>query len=65
MRLATHERIEDGGIFGDIPGFAGLWVSAETEDACRREPRDALEGRLTLCTTSHAPLPLVRHSSQG
>ena len=65
MRLATYERIEDGSIFGSIPGFAGLWASAKTEDACRRELRDALEGWITLRTASHTPLPPVRRSSQG
>jgi hypothetical protein len=64
-RLPTYERIEDGSILGGIRGCAGHWVSAETEGACRRKPRDAREGWLTLPTTSHTPLPLVRHSSQG
>jgi hypothetical protein len=65
MRLATYEYIEDGSVIGSIPGFAGLWVSAETEGACHSELRDALEGWITLHTARHTKLPLVRHSSQG
>lgn len=65
MRQATYERIEDGSVFGSIPGFAGLWVNADTEEACRRELRDALEGWIQLHAASHTPLPSLRRSSQG
>jgi hypothetical protein len=43
MRQATYERIEDGSVFANIPGFAGLWANADTVEACQRDLRDALE----------------------
>ncbi|HEY7091867.1 MAG TPA: type II toxin-antitoxin system HicB family antitoxin [Ktedonobacterales bacterium] len=59
MRQATYERIEDGSVFGSIPGFAGLWANADTEEECRRELRDALEGWILLHVADHTPLPTV------
>ena len=65
MRQATYERIEDGSVFGSIPGFAGLRADAATEDACRRDLRDALENWIQLHVASHTPLPAIRRSSHG
>lgn len=48
MRHAQYERIEDGTFFGEIPGFEGLWVNAQTEEKCRAELRDVLEGWILL-----------------
>lgn len=59
MRQATYERIEDGSVFGSIPGFAGLWADAHTEEACQRELRDALEGWILLHVADHTPLPTI------
>ncbi len=59
MRQATYERIEDGSVFGSIPGFAGLWADADTEEACQLELRDALEGWILLHVADHTPLPTV------
>ena len=44
MRHATYEQIEgDEGVYGEIPGFDGLWASAPTHDACAEELASALE----------------------
>ena len=59
MRQATYERIEDGSVFGSIPGFAGLWADADTEEACQRELRDAW--RAGSCCMS----PIIRRSQQS
>ena len=59
MRQATYERIEDGSVFGSIPGFAGLWADADTEEACQHELRDALEGWILLHVADHTPLPTI------
>jgi predicted RNase H-like HicB family nuclease len=59
MRQAIYERIEDGSVFGSIPGFAGLWADADTEEACQRELRDALEGWILLHVADHTPLPTI------
>ncbi len=59
MRHARYERLEDGTYFGDIPGFAGLWASGSTEDECRRELGETLEGWILLHIADHTPLPVV------
>lgn len=59
MRHAQYERIEDGTYFGEIPGFEGLWANAPTEDECRGELRDVLEGWMLLHIADHTPLPAV------
>ena len=44
MRRAQYERLEgDEGVYGEIPGFDGLWASARTPDACAEELASALE----------------------
>ena len=41
---ARYERLEgDEGYYGEIPGFDGLWASAESENACRDDLASALE----------------------
>lgn len=60
MARARFERIEDGAYFGSIPGFEGVWANADTEDSCRGELRDVLEGwRILLHIADHTPLPVV------
>ena len=44
MRHARFERLEgDEGVYGEIPGFDGLWASAPNRDACEEELASALE----------------------
>jgi len=44
MRHATYEQLEgDEGVYGEIPGFDGLWASAQTHDSCVEELAAALE----------------------
>ncbi len=45
---ATYEQIEDGTYFGRIPGFKGVWANKPTEQECRKELRDVLEGWVLL-----------------
>ena len=59
MGHAQYESLEDGTYFGEIPGFEGLWANAPTEDACRQELRDVLEGWILLHIADHTPLPIV------
>jgi predicted RNase H-like HicB family nuclease len=57
MRHAAYRRLEDGTIFGSIPGFQGVWANADTESACTTELREVLEGWLLLGIANHDPLP--------
>ena len=59
MQHAQVEQIEDGAYFGSIPGFQGVWSDAATEEACRQELREALEGWILLQIADHTPLPTV------
>ncbi len=59
MQHAHYEQLEDGTCFATIPGFAGLWANADTEEGCRKELRDVLEGWILLHVADHTPLPIV------
>jgi predicted RNase H-like HicB family nuclease len=48
-----------------FPASAGLWADADTEEACQRELRDALEGWILLHIADHTPLPRVRRFSHA
>lgn len=56
MRHAQFERLEDGTIFGSIPGFQGVWADAPTEHECRAELREVLEGWILLGMANHDEL---------
>lgn len=62
MQHARYERLEDGTIFGsiaDLPDFKGVWADADTDEACRDELRDVLEGWILLHISDHTPLPSI------
>jgi predicted RNase H-like HicB family nuclease len=49
MRKARYKLLTDGeGIFGQIPGFKGLWASAKTLEDCRDELQSVLEDWLLV-----------------
>jgi predicted RNase H-like HicB family nuclease len=57
MQHAHYEQIEDGTYFGWIPGFKGVWANKPTEQECRKELREVLEGWILLNIADHTPLP--------
>ena len=59
MQHARYEQIEDGTCFGWIPGFKGVWANQPTEQECRKELREVLEGWILLNIADHTPLPVV------
>ena len=59
MRLAKYEILEDGGCYGDIPGFHGMWAQAERLEVCREELQSALEDWLVLGLHMGHDLPVV------
>ena len=59
MQYAHIEHIEDGSYFGRIPGFKGVWANAATEQECRKELREVLEGWILLNIADHPLLPKV------
>ena len=59
MSHAQYEQFEDGSYFGRIPGFQGVWANASTEQECRNELREVLEGWILLNIADSTPLPVV------
>jgi len=57
MQHAQYERMEDGAYFATIPGFEGLWATAQTEQECRKELREVLEGWILLGIAHDDMLP--------
>ena len=48
------------GIFGEIPGFKGLWANARTLEECRDELRSVLEDWLVIkLRHNDTDLPIV------
>jgi len=48
MRRAHYEILEDGTVYGEIPGFQGVYAQANSEEECREELQSALEGWIML-----------------
>ena len=63
MGHAEYRQLEDGTIFGSIPGFQGVWANAVAESACAAELREVLEGWLLLGIANHDPLPEASRST--
>jgi len=48
MRRARYEILEDDGSFyGEIPGFDGVWATADTLEGCREELSEYWKGGLS------------------
>ena len=63
MAKAKFESLEEGGWYGQIPGFRGVWASASTRAACRRNLQEVLEDWIVInLRLGHNPprLPGVR-----
>ncbi len=59
MQHAEFKPLADGSIFGSLPDFQGVWADADTEETCREELREVLEGWLLLGIANHETLPEV------
>lgn len=60
MRQAKYEILsDDGSYYGEIPGFQGVYASAETLEECRNELAEVLEGWIFLHLADNTPLPVV------
>jgi predicted RNase H-like HicB family nuclease len=62
MQHAQFEPIEDGTVFGcfpDLPDLKGVWADADSEETCRVELREVLEGWVLLHINDHTPVPPV------
>ena len=59
MRHAVYELMEDGNVWGEIPGFPGLWATEATPEGCVRELRSTLEDWILIATRFGDTLPVV------
>lgn len=60
MRLAHYELLpEDKLYYGEIPGFDGVYATAETLEECRDELLSILEDWLLLSLHKNLPIPVM------
>jgi len=60
MSCAHYEILEDnGGYYGEIPGFQGVWANQQTLEACREELQSALEDWILFRVAQKLALPVV------
>lgn len=60
MGRATYETLSDAGtVFGEIPGFDGVWANAATRAECERELQEVLEDWLLLGLKLGHQLPVI------
>ena len=59
MERAHYEILEDGTYYGEIPECRGVWATADTLEACRRELQEVLEEWLILKIRDGDPLPAI------
>jgi predicted RNase H-like HicB family nuclease len=57
---AHYEILEDdGGFYGEIPGFEGVYANADTLEVCREELEEVLEEWVLFRVSRNLPLPTV------
>ena len=59
MAKARFETLEDGTIYGEIPGFDGVFACEKTVENCRDELEQVLEDWILLGVSLHHELPEV------
>jgi predicted RNase H-like HicB family nuclease len=59
MRGAKYELLEEGGYYGSIPGFEGVWADALSLEECRDELEEVLEEWLLLRLSRQLPVPIL------
>ena len=60
MRLAKYELLpEDELYYGEIPGFDGVYATAEQLEVCREELKSTLEDWLLLSLSKNLPTPIL------
>ena len=56
MGTATFEELDDGTVYGSIPGLQGVWSNAETEEAAWVELEEVLEEWIALRLSWNLPI---------
>ena len=56
---AAYELLEEGGYYGSIPGFDGVWADAASLEDCRDELEEVIEEWLLLRLSRQLPVPIL------
>jgi len=59
MRAARYELLEEGGYYGSIPGFDGVWADAASLEDCRDELEEVIEEWLLFRLSRQLPMPIL------
>jgi len=59
MGGAKYELLEEGGYYGSIPGFEGVWADAVSLEECRDELEEVLEEWLLFRLSRQLPVPVL------
>jgi predicted RNase H-like HicB family nuclease len=59
MRGAKYELLEEGGYYGSIPGFDGVWADAACLEGCRDELEEVVQEWLLFRLSRQLPVPVV------
>ena len=59
MRGAKYELLEEGGYYGSIPGFEGVWADAASLEDCRDELEEVIEEWLLFRLSRQLPVPIL------
>jgi predicted RNase H-like HicB family nuclease len=64
MRRAQYELLPDDKLYyGEIPGFDGVYASAENLEDCREELKAVLEAWLLISIYKNLPVPVIDNIS--
>ncbi len=64
MRKAHYELLPDDKLYyGEIPGFQGIYATADTLEDCREELQQVLEDWLLLSIYKNLPIPVINNIS--
>lgn len=61
MNNAIFKTLEDGSIYGSIPGFQGVWANANSKKECQKELKEVLEDWILFKTRRNHVLPVVNN----
>ena len=64
MRRASYEFLpNDKTYYGEIPGFEGVYATAENLEDCREELLSVLEDWILFSVSKNLPLPVIDNMS--
>lgn len=59
MGIATFEELDDGTVYGSIPGLQGVWSNDDTAESAKAELEEVLEEWIALRLSRNLPIPAI------